>query len=804
MSPMCSPADGPSRLRRFPVALLVWLFAALGPTGGWAQDAPAPNAGLYEAIGPSLAAARLATASPDADPEEFAALRETLLGLRTRLSAALPDAQSYLDEANAQLKELGPAPPEGVEEPQALADQRRALLESIAKAQVPVLRAQKAQRELDAAIAALDAALRRRISQELLTRGPSPLLPQTWATGLAQLGLQLTDAVDNLRSSLAEPARQAAMRRTLPMSVLLVIAGIAIAISLRLRLTAWVERGLTRAVSPRGVAWLVVVRNVSRLILPLIGAGLLVAAFDPARLTGADTSFRIISLPAFLLAIIGAGWLGASLFAPHLTDYRLVPLDDAAAARASRITVLLGAVLAIHLLLSPRIALWTLPPAAAAILYFPLFVIGGYGLWRNGAILHGVRLNVIADQGTLAPAERTSVVGFGIMQSLEAAFVLAAVAVPLLGAAGYLAAARFLLFPMILTFGLLGTGVVIFDLIQKTRISLSPLRRKGKPAADGGGLAPVVVVALLLLIGAPLFALIWGARLSDLASFWLLLREGVSVGGVRISLGAILTFVFVFGIGYGIVSLLQSVLSSSVLPRTRLDAGGRNAILSGVGYLGFGLVLLIAVSSTGIDLSSLAIVAGALSVGIGFGLQNVVSNFVSGIILLIERPIKEGDWIEVGGYIGYVRRISVRSTELETFDRSSVIVPNSDLISGTVLNRTHKTMIGRLTVPVGVAYGSDPRHVERILRDVAENHPMTLEDPGPSILFMDFGASSLDFEIRCVLRDVNFVLSARSEMNFEIFERFREEGIEIPFPQMDIHMKRKPAAPPATGPATRS
>lgn len=248
---------------------------------------------------------------------------------------------------------------------------------------------------------------------------------------------------------------------------------------------------------------------------------------------------------------------------------------------------------------------------------------------------------------------------------------------------------------------------------------------------------------------------------------------------MRISLGMVVTFTLVFGLLYGASRIVQSVLRNTVLPRTRMDAGGKNALTTGVGYIGFMIAAVAAVSSTGLDLSSLAFVAGALSVGIGFGMQNVVSNFVSGIILLVERPIKEGDWIEVGGFAGYVRRISVRSTVVETFDRASVILPNTDLIAGTVLNRTHSGLSGRLQVPVAVALDTDPRQVERLLLEIAEGYPLALTEPSPRVLLMEIGPDAFLFEIRCWLRDVNFSLSAKSDLNFEILERFAAEGIRL-------------------------
>jgi potassium efflux system protein len=199
--------------------------------------------------------------------------------------------------------------------------------------------------------------------------------------------------------------------------------------------------------------------------------------------------------------------------------------------------------------------------------------------------------------------------------------------------------------------------------------------------------------------------------------------------------------------------------------------------------------VLVGVSYAGLDVTNLAIVAGALSVGIGFGLQSIVNNFVSGLILLIERPIKVGDWIVVGEHQGYVRRISVRSTEIETFDRASLILPNSELITGTVQNWTHRNSMGRVVVPVGVSYDCDPEHVVDVLKAAVARCESLLKFPQPFISFDNFGDSSLDFTVRAYIRDVNNSLSAKTEIRTAIAKAFQAEGIEIPFPQRDIHLR---------------
>jgi potassium-dependent mechanosensitive channel len=225
--------------------------------------------------------------------------------------------------------------------------------------------------------------------------------------------------------------------------------------------------------------------------------------------------------------------------------------------------------------------------------------------------------------------------------------------------------------------------------------------------------------------------------------------------------------------------LVQRWLREGVYTQTRMDAGISNSIDQAVGYSGIALAALLAVSYAGFDITNLAIVAGALSVGIGFGLQSIVNNFVSGLILLVERPIKVGDWIALGDQQGNVRRISVRSTEIETFDRASLIVPNSELISGRVLNWTHRNLLGRVVIKFPLEGGADPEKVLKIMLECARSHPQVQKSPEPIASLDSFSPGLLEFSLRATVNDVNRGLMVLTDLRIGILKELRRQG-QIP------------------------
>lgn len=785
-----------------PLRLLAALLLALLVASPLAAQLATLN---YTVWGRVAARAEDSVAAARASDLTLSQLRGEIATWRSQFAAAQNADQARIETLKGQISALGPVPEAGAVEAPEIAQRRAELNDQLARLQAPGLAAVEAWSRADGIIREIDSILRLRQADALLKLSPTPLNPANWPAAYVAVSGAVRAVGGEIRDRAEAPGGLAQIKTNAPViAFYLLIAG-----ALLWRGRGWMEalsQRLVRLTSLRGRQVVAAVVSLGQILLPMAGVLLLVAALTATGLFGTRGTALLAELPFAGLTILTAWWLGGRIFPRDEASDAAIALMAERRAEGRFLVAMTGLLLAAQGLIQASIVPFAgmalavgmlrgnmpmvVPPqttdAAAAVIQAPMIALAALLLFRIGLLLR-------RQPRTSEPVAPDASARMRLTRLVGNTSIAVALVAPLLAAVGYVSAANALIWPALLSLGL----VALLMVVQGFAADLYALAMRSDNAARDA-LVPVLIGFVLALAAVPLLALIWGMRPAELSELWTSFRAGISFGGVRISPTAFLTFVVVFAAGYALTRLLQSALKTSVMPKTRLDKGAQNAIASGLGYFGIFLASLLAITSAGIDLSSLAIVAGALSVGIGFGLQNIVSNFVSGIILLIERPISEGDWIEVGGNQGIVRSISVRSTRIETFDRTDVIIPNADFVSGQVTNWTRFNLTGRVIVKVSVAYGSDTRKVEALLAEIAHNHPMVMLNPEPRVFLVGFGTDGIDFEIRAILSDVNFKLATASDMHHEIAAAFAREKIEIPFPQRDLWLRNPEALRPAT------
>jgi potassium efflux system protein len=507
---------------------------------------------------------------------------------------------------------------------------------------------------------------------------------------------------------------------------------------------------------------------------------------------------------AFMIGF-GRG-LAAALFAPGEPARRILAVADRDAERcASHLTAAAGAFgLAVFLNAAHR-ALGA--PAAPMIATGELLAVAVLGitlhfLWRSAA----------EDVGADHPDSDHAGAAGRALAWLRGILWIAAAALAAALATGYVGFAVFLAGRLLATLGIAGAVAILFVFIDALLTELLAAdTQHGRRIAALFGLSPrglelaemllsamlrlvLIVLAVLLAVGYS------GVFAEDIFGLFHRVTFDHVIGGVSLSPLAILSALAFLVIGGLAIRGAQRWLQTKFLPRTGLDAGLQNSISALFGYAALLAVVAFSLAALGIDLQKIALIAGALSVGIGFGLQSVVSNFVCGLILLAERPVRVGDWVVVRNEEGWVRRISVRATEIETFDRASVIIPNQEFITGVVKNWTHGNTMGRIIIKVRVAYDSDLEKVRETLLACAAGHPLVLQTPPPAVYLMGFGDIGIDYELRCLLGNVEQSLLIRSDVQTNIARKFAEAGIKIPFPAHEARPPGPQPAPAATMP----
>jgi len=732
--------------------------------------------------------------------EELSRLRIDVESILSDSTDAAETLRPRLAAVRSQIERLGPPPAKDAahEGPDIAAE--RARLQALASALDGAVRSTELTwvraRQLIEKITVLRHSL---FTKNLMERLPSPLLPGLWRD-------LMTDApgVAHRISYLAHDWWLWA-RAKQPQVLLLLGLGLLVFVAIGYATRRRRRRGapspeatpsfFQRAVSVAWVAPLRALPVMATAVLLYAGLDILGLLYAPwTRVAGAIV--KAVITYAAVSALIGA------VLAPSESGWRLVALADGPALRASRLIRAIAAVYALDAALTDMSRAFFVP--------LPLSVTQSFvASTAFAALLIGLLLTPFAAPVAPAPAAEAPGSAAGTAAAVSRHYPrwlklpLWSFALAILGFAllGYVALARFLAQQLVLTGLVFVVGWLAYLAIravtrerQNRAFPVGEMleNRFGLDAPRRNQLARLTELALtlaLVIAALPVLMLQWGFSGADIRDWFKALFFGLEIGQFRISLARILLGIVLFMALLLATRLFQRWLRERALQQTRLDPGIVNSVDTVVGYAGIGLAALIAVSYAGLDITNLAIVAGALSVGIGFGLQSIVNNFVSGLILLIERPIKVGDRIVVGDQQGLVRRISVRATEVETFDRASLIVPNSELVTGRVLNWTHRDSLGAVNVKVGVAYDADPEQVIAILKKCADDHPQVLRAPAPGAILESFGDSALQFNLRVSLADINVAPGVQSDLRIAILKTLREAGIEMPFNQLDVNVK---------------
>lgn len=744
-----------------------------------------------------------------ADPAALRDLQPRLQAIEQEARAARDQAGEKMEQLQAVYDALGPPPAEG-QPPESAGTQRQRAetAQALAAWRARAADAEVALTRLGRLQIEVAASERAELQDRLAARYPAPVTFATWRLGLPPLFERVLDlsagGFDWLQALLQRP--DALIRLPLPLLLLglLLWGGRVLLRRLQERFGRQDGTEETDIPYPRRLI-AAVVEGLATYVYPTLFCSVVWFWLNNEDYLVTGRMLEVAQAALIAIFVFLAGWaLPRAMLSPEAPAWRLAPiLAESARALSMRIG-LLAAVLALDVFLLRAGLLRGLPAESVS-----LYLLAAIGLQAAG-ILYALAPGLW--QGDVEPDRSAEAAGSAggaprFWSPLRVLVRLAALIALIALAVGYVRfgehVVHVLLYgglTIVMLFVLRGLLRYLIGVGLRASLTQRYLFRRHLTRNRLKFWLRLLLDIAVVIAGLLLIALIAGLAPAELRQVLQRLVTGFEVGATTVRPIDTLLGLAIFALALAMTRTAQRALSQRLLPRTQLDAGVQNSITSGLGYAGFALAVMLGVATMGLDLTNIALIAGALSVGIGFGLQNVVNNFVSGMILLIERPVKVGDWVVVGGNEGFVKQINVRATELETFQRASVIIPNAELISSAVVNWTHKDRHARIEVAVGVAYGSDVEAVRQLLLAAAKRHVDVLAWPEPFVLFLDFADSALLFELRCFTADAALKLRIASDLRFEIDRMFREEGIEIPFPQRVVHLAGPPR--PDGGPET--
>lgn len=723
---------------------------------------------------------------PNLSDQDLSNLKVTLEKIRTSTADRSLRLMVPLLEVSQQLSSLGPAPAAGQKEDEGIAQSRADLtatrdkLQSL-KAQYDVITVESEQ-----ASRSVSAMQRDQFLARVFDRSRSILSPALWLDLATGIGVLFTGLALMLRNWWTDVSASAQPAGLLIIPVIVLAAAVAFRTLRRFFarwLTGYSDHG--RALDNMTRLWIIL-----RALIVTVAA--LALVFMPIRFSlevsgyFSDATPRMVMLwdamRDTIFTTIFYFVLGRRIAAPGRPDIRIVDLDDRAATRLSILVGLVAFIASFN--------------AQLGQVSEGMFLSLNYtqGQSALGAltllVLCSIVLLVLRNQQGMPESERRRLY-FGWADKLVPlawALIFVGFGALLLG---YLALGDYIAHQIVRTSFVVTLTFLVYHLLDAmVQASFDPqssfgifLRRitgLGERAIERIGLIFRTIVDLVLVLaGIPMLLLLWTLNWVDMRGLVNTLALGITIGDVTILPGTLAIMLAILVAGVIATKLFNSWLDHRILADTRIKRGVQDSILTGTSYIGYVLAGVFALSAAGVDFSSLALVAGALGLGIGLGLQSIINNFVSGVILLAERPIRVGDWVSLPEGEGIVRRINVRSTEIETFDSCSIILPNSALVTEPVKNWTHNDDMGRFSIDVVVDYETDAEVMKKLLLETTRAHPKVLSHPTPTVLLTSFGKNGLEFVVRAFVADVLLGAQVASDIRFALLSRFRETGINI-------------------------
>jgi small-conductance mechanosensitive channel len=739
---------------------------------------------------------------PTLSSDQFTEYRRQLDDTRASAVGQSAGLNGPFSEVDQQLKSIGPAPSEGGSEPQEIADRRADLEKSLARIKAAQAQLDLIAVETDQQIDRVTQLQRTQFLSRLFERTRSILSPALWYDGFVASGALFTRLGQLLANWWAEASRTGDPIVLIIMP--LVLGGL---IFLDRAIRRWFMRHygstffIRKPPDDTDRLW-----HIARGVVftAVIGTALIVTIFVGFRLAGIFTARfeQVLSALVDLLffpALYGA--LAYRLAAPGNPAYRVINLDDQAAARFALLATIAA-------FLSQAKNFFS---EISNVLYLPTAFPVAQGASISIALIAVIAAIIIAtrnQEGLTGAAHRGALYFLWAKQLVPLIWLLLAVSLIAL-CLGYASLAGFI------TEQIVGTGFLIVGLLLIHHLSdalvvsgldsgssFGQFLRRLTGLGDRGisrlsTLFRTFIDLALVFVGLPLLFLSWTVTWVSFRGLIDRAFDTFKIGDISVSLPSIALIIAVLVMGFLVTRLVTQWLNARVLSQTQIDNGVRDSIVKGANYAGYVAATGFALSAAGLDFSNLAIIAGALGVGIGFGLQSIVNNFLSGLILLAERPVRAGDWVEVKSVEGLIKQINVRSTEIETFDNCTIIVPNSLLITEPVKNWTHRDTIGGFIVTIVAGISADPTKVKDIALKAAKDHALVLYHPEPIVTLRDFGKEGFVFDLKVFVGDIMSGARVASDIRLAVLAAFKENGIALPTVARDV-----PVSEPENRPRT--